>query len=367
MNDGGNVKKILVVDNNKVVVRLLTTILRQKGFMVASAEDGLAALDLLDSFRPDIMLIDLIMPRINGEKLCRIIRKMPEYDSLFIIIISAIAAEEKIDFFEFGADACIAKGPAKRMEENLTTVLDFFQNERKDELTKKIFGEENIFERQITKELLATKRHLEATLDNLDVGLLELNAAGQVISVNAAALQLFQCQEEKFLANQFSLFFQGEEENQIKKILATLDSEIVELGESAPVFLHGKFLLLKFVPFFDRGEKYIIVMVSDITRRKKAELDLLSHKEHLEDMVQERTATLEETNVELEEALCKVKTLSGLLPICANCKKIRDDKGYWNQIEMFIRDHSFAEFSHGICPDCVKTLYPELDIYEDDD
>jgi hypothetical protein len=63
---------------------------------------------------------------------------------------------------------------------------------------------------------------------------------------------------------------------------------------------------------------------------------------------------------ELQKALLEVKKLSGMLPICASCKNIRDDKGYWNQIESYIRDHSEAEFSHGICPDCVEKLYPEL-------
>jgi len=68
---------------------------------------------------------------------------------------------------------------------------------------------------------------------------------------------------------------------------------------------------------------------------------------------------------QLQEALSEVKQLSGLLPICASCKKIRDDKGYWNQIESFIRDRSEAEFSHGICPDCAKKLYPDLDLHND--
>ena len=63
---------------------------------------------------------------------------------------------------------------------------------------------------------------------------------------------------------------------------------------------------------------------------------------------------------ELQDALTNIKTLRGLLPICSNCKKIRDDKGYWNQIESYIRDHSGAEFSHGICPECLKKLYPDL-------
>ena len=66
---------------------------------------------------------------------------------------------------------------------------------------------------------------------------------------------------------------------------------------------------------------------------------------------------------DLQEALAKVKTLSGFLPICASCKKIRDDKGYWNHVEAYISEHSEAEFSHGVCPGCAKKLYP--DIYHD--
>ncbi len=62
----------------------------------------------------------------------------------------------------------------------------------------------------------------------------------------------------------------------------------------------------------------------------------------------------------LQEALSEVKKLSGMLPICASCKKIKDDKGYWTQIEKYIRDHSEAVFSHGFCPECSKKLYPEF-------
>jgi len=70
----------------------------------------------------------------------------------------------------------------------------------------------------------------------------------------------------------------------------------------------------------------------------------------LDEMVKERT-------IKLEEALLQVKSLSGLLPICAHCKKIRDDKGYWNQLETYISTHSEADFSHGICPGCLQEHY----------
>lgn len=68
---------------------------------------------------------------------------------------------------------------------------------------------------------------------------------------------------------------------------------------------------------------------------------------------------------QLQQALSQVKLLSGLLPICAWCKKIRDDKGYWQQIECYIQQHSEATFSHGLCRECAKKHYPDYPIYED--
>jgi signal transduction histidine kinase len=88
-------------------------------------------------------------------------------------------------------------------------------------------------------------------------------------------------------------------------------------------------------------------------RRLAAEGELNEYKGHLEELVAKRSA-------ELQSAMAEVKVLSGFLPICAACKKIRDDHGYWNQIESYIRDHSQAEFTHSICPDCASELYPEL-------
>ncbi len=67
----------------------------------------------------------------------------------------------------------------------------------------------------------------------------------------------------------------------------------------------------------------------------------------------------------LQKAFDQIKTLRGIIPICMHCKKIRDDKGYWNQVENYVHDHSDAEFSHGICPECMKELYPEFERNED--
>ncbi len=80
----------------------------------------------------------------------------------------------------------------------------------------------------------------------------------------------------------------------------------------------------------------------------------------LEKMVAVKTAELEERNINLQRALMQVNQLKGMLPICASCKKIRDDEGYWHQVEVFIKEHSDAEFTHSICPECREKLYPGL-------
>ncbi|MDH7499401.1 MAG: PAS domain S-box protein [candidate division NC10 bacterium] len=93
-------------------------------------------------------------------------------------------------------------------------------------------------------------------------------------------------------------------------------------------------------PVYYAGKKVVSVLMRDLTQRKQAE--------------RERERLIQE----LQEALTNVKTLRGLIPICAQCKKIRDDQGYWQQVETYVKEHSEASFTHGLCPDCVRLLFP---------
>jgi len=101
------------------------------------------------------------------------------------------------------------------------------------------------------------------------------------------------------------------------------------------------------ISFINNGSNYLVGMGIDISDRIKSERE----KENL--------------IIKLQDALSRVKLLSGLLPICASCKKIRDDKGYWNKIETYIKKHSEAEFTHSICPGCARKLYPNLFTHDD--
>jgi CheY-like chemotaxis protein len=105
-------------------------------------------------------------------------------------------------------------------------------------------------------------------------------------------------------------------------------------------------------PNLDEIERAIAIAI--------ARFDDLMELRRLNTELQADNEAREKLILELEDALAQVKTLSGLLPICSSCKKIRDDEGYWNQLEVYIRDHSEVEFSHSLCPECAKKLYPEI-------
>ena len=108
----------------------------------------------------------------------------------------------------------------------------------------------------------------------------------------------------------------------------------------------------------DKVKAFILGGVDYITKPFKAEEVLSRLKTHLTLSLLQRQ--LEKKNSELQKALDEIKTLQGIIPICANCKNIRDDKGFWNQVETYISKYSEAKFSHSICPTCAKELYPDL-------
>jgi PAS domain S-box-containing protein len=120
--------------------------------------------------------------------------------------------------------------------------------------------------------------------------------------------------------------------------------DIVFRGSFSWIRPDGKNNVIEYtaVPIKLQGKTITIGIDREITERKRIE----EEREHL--------------IKELQDALADVKTLSGLVPICANCKQIRDDKGFWMQVESYIQERSQARFSHGICPDCMRKLYPEF-------
>lgn len=253
------------------MLMLMTRLLEKEGHEVLSAEDGLSAIDLLKEHIPDLIFVDLVMPNIGGEKLCRIIRSMPGLSHVHIVVLSAIAAEEKVDFEKFGANGCIAKGPYDKMSRHVLSCLEQLDKHGSGGLPREILGVEDIHEREITKELLHTKKHSEAILRNMSEGILEVTLDGKIIYANAKAIALSGISEEALLASDFAGLFHNADQNRIADLMARVEDAPVATTEDRPLRLIDREVLLNVIPLKNECYKSNIVIINDISKRKRAE------------------------------------------------------------------------------------------------
>ena len=221
---------ILIVDDETANLATLSAYLEAAGFEVLAAQDGASGLSIVERARPDLILLDVLMPGLDGFETCRHLKAADRIQDIPVIFMTALTeTADKVTGFEVGGVDYVTK--PFQVEELLARVKT------------------HLALRQLQQQLEAQKRQLEA--------------------------QNVQLQQE-------------------------------------------------------------------IAERQRAE------------------AEREQLIGQLQDALANIKTLRGLIPICAACKKIRDDTGYWNQLEGYLHTHTEAEFSHGICPECVGRLYPDL-------
>ncbi|MBW1698096.1 MAG: response regulator [Deltaproteobacteria bacterium] len=267
-------KKILVVDNHQVVQKFMTKLLKDHGHEVVAANDGLSALEVLKSFVPDVIFCDLIMPNIGGEKLCKIVRNMPKLKNAFIIIVSAIAAEKKINLKAIGADACIAKGPFNKMPQYILGVLDGIDKKSRNQLARKVVGIEDVHARQITKELLSSRGHLELILNNISEGILELNQKGKIIYTNPSAVSLIGFLEEQILSAEFRELFDGIHLHRVMELLDERCGGLRSIPDHSPVNLNGKQVSLTVYPVKDDNQDSTVVILKDVSEQKQMEAQL---------------------------------------------------------------------------------------------
>lgn len=267
-------KNILVVDNQPTVLEYISHLLVKEGHHVLTAADGLSALEILKTFTPDIIFADLVMPNISGDKLCRIIRRMPALKNAFFVVLSAIAAEEESSVADFGADACIAKGPFDKMAWHILEVLRHSDSGRAASLQGKTIGREDIYQREITKKLLTSKRHYETTLNHISEGFLELCSASKIVYANLAAISIIGISEEILLSLKFFKLFPAADQKVIKKLLAHAAGSRQEVCSTFPVKLNNSLVSLKFIPLKDNVHNSILVIIEDVSRRKQLEAQL---------------------------------------------------------------------------------------------
>ncbi len=275
-------KKILVVDNDLMMLTFMSDLLDSAEYQVLTAKDGLTALEILENNIPDIMFIDLVMPNISGEKLCGAIRKNPKCKNVYIIIITAIAAEQDINFNEIGADACIAKGSFSKMSKHIMDLLERLNNKEPHGALNKIIGIEDVHSRAIVKELLSYKRHVDVILDNVSEGILELNINKKIIYANKFVHDLTCFSENVLLGLYFHELFENPHRQRVEELLNMINIGPQQISYDMPVILNGKMISMSILPINLKEHKSIIIILNDITKSKRAEED----KRHMQERLQ---------------------------------------------------------------------------------
>jgi len=278
--------KILVVDNHQMMQKFMATLLEKEGFEVKTAKDGISAVDVLKTYTPDVIFIDLIMPNINGEKLCRIVRNMPQMKDVFLVILSAIAAEGELDFTGFGADACIAKGPFDKMSAHVLALLERLKKGDLSGFAGKVIGIEDINKREITKELLSTRRHLQVIIKNMAEGIFELTPEGKIIYANPVAVSISGIEEEKLLGSYFTGLFQENNFKRVSDLVASAADSPDSINGNPPVVINGRQVLLNIIPIKDEDRNSIIVILNDVSERKLVEEALDQSEEQYRRLVE---------------------------------------------------------------------------------
>jgi len=271
-------KKILVVDNDPFILEFLNDLLSKEGHQVVTAEDGLSALDVLETITPDFIFVDLVMPNIDGKKLCKIIRRMDNLKDTYIVILSATVKEDFADIRGLGADTCIAKGSFDQMSKDILGVLAEPQVASSRYLAGETLGGEGIRQRRITKELLSSKRHFEVVLEQMTEGIFEISANGKIVYANRAASFLTALPEEDLLGLRFLELFAEKDRQRIKELLEGADDEPRGLSEDNPASVNEYQVTLDVLPI-PGGDGKAVVILNNVSERKKAEKALKKSEE----------------------------------------------------------------------------------------
>ena len=271
--------RVLAVDNNPVLLKAISTILTQEGCEVHEAKTGLDALEQLDQFIPDILFTDLIMPRVSGEQLCRVVRSSKKYKDVFIVVLTAIFLEDRDRILkEVDCDLCIAKGNLKEIRIQLKHALKAYDNRMGaiDKNTNAPLIPKGLKLSEITSELLAEKQHHKEILSNLNEGILELTQEGKIVTVNRSVCEILERREEYLTGSRLQeARHWGSFESSICR---WVDEELNDEGmnsfhiyEDYPLHIGNKVVTASFIPVVENGSIFGLCVFRDITRQDQAE------------------------------------------------------------------------------------------------
>ncbi|MGA9777467.1 MAG: PAS domain S-box protein [Limisphaerales bacterium] len=321
---------VLIVEDSENDLKLLLEELRQRGYeaVYERVQNSAELSAALNRHAWDVVLSDYVLPQFSGPEALKLLREK-RLDVPFIVISGTYGEEAAVDMMKAGANDYIVKNNLSRLVPAIERELEVAQI------------------RRARAQAEDAMQFLAAIVESTEDAIYGKALDGTIISWNKAAERIFGYTAEEIIGHSVSILYPIDRRDELIDVMERIKrGQRAGLYETVRLRKDGHFIPVSVTvsPVQDTSGKIVggSAISRDITLRKRDEA--------------ERFKLIEE----LTESLKQVRTLSGLLPICASCKRIRDDQGYWQQVETYIADHTNADFTHGICPDCLEKSKGEI-------
>jgi signal transduction histidine kinase len=310
-------KRALVVDNDRFYVEFLGEVLGREGYEVAKAYDGMEAMELLEGEPPDLVVLDIVMPKIDGDRVCRYIKSTPRLRQIPVVILSGTLVEDQEKMLRIGADAYVAKGRLEELRENILASLRRLEGDASAG-AQAILGLERAVPREQVKELIALKRHKEAILRAIGEGVVEADGRHRVLYVNPAGLEMLERSELELIGTPLTEILGAEHGATLQDALGRMRACPEKAGDAVSLRYRDRVLRIALAwTVLGEPDSGFFMIMQDITdlARKIEELSALNTR--LQELERMRAEFLAMISHDLHTPLTAIK---GSMEVLANEK-----------------------------------------------
>lgn len=263
-------KTVLLVDDDRFVREAAGEFLHEQGYQVRLAPDGLEALQAVRADPPDFLVLDLVMPKVDGGRLCRYLREDSRLRHIPIVVFSALAARDIVGMQEVSADAYVAKGPLPIATKNLLAALQHLELDgRSAPLEEAVFGYEGFRPRRLVSELLTMRRHADVLLRSMSEGVLETDREGGICYVNPSALRMVESGEQTLIGAKLWDVFGPRYRETVERTMEKLRTDPEAESHKLTVDLMGRLLAVSFIPVWKHDDYTgLLVLLQNLGPRK---------------------------------------------------------------------------------------------------
>jgi len=252
-DDNGEAKRIVFADNDPILLEAIPELLQTKGYDVHATQDGLETLQAVRRLKPSYVILDIVMPKIDGSRVCWLIRQDPVLRNTPIIAFSALSPEQIRRFPELSADAYVAKGPLSVVANNLLSAIKYLEERGRGDLQGGLFGYEGFQSRRLVSEMLGLKRYWEALVRIFVHGILGLDEEGRVLLANPAATRLFGRREAHLIGEPLPALLGARDQQAVRQTLGELKKARLSEDRDMELSLGGESVRLRFSNLVEDG------------------------------------------------------------------------------------------------------------------